>query len=1028
MTLPEIAIKRKPITLFVAALLLLGGIMSYLNMGWLEDPEFTIKTAVISVAYPGASAEEVEMEVADRIETKLQEMEEIDNISSLSRPGLAIIKVDIKEKYWFYRLSQIWDVMRKKIRDVAATLPPGTATPQIKDDFGYVFGFLLAISGEGFTAAEIERCAKNLRKELKLVNGVARVDLWGVREKRIYIEAAESQLTQLGITKEDLFQTLQLQNKVVDAGSLDIGSNRLRIAPTGAFQAPDDIRNIVFSPGRRNPRGKDELIRLGDIATVKSGYADPPRNLMRFNGKPALMLALAPVDGANVVEVGQTIDRRLKEISAKLPAGIQVTKFTWQADRVEESIHGFLINLGESVLIVLLVLTISMGWRAGLIVGVSGLVLAILGTFIVMWTVEINLHRISLGALVVAMGMMVDNAIVVVDGFIVRRKQGMERARAAIESASMPAWALLGATVAACMAFFPIFFSKTSAGEYAGGLFSVIAISLLLSWLLSQTITPLMCMTLLPDPKKTNASADVYGGRFYHLFRTFLHKAIRFRVFFLGGMVLLFIASIGGFGQVPIMFFPDSSRQQVMIDFWEPEGTTIQKTSTDLKGVESRLLKLPQVENISSFIGEGPPRFYLPVSPEQPYPSYAQIIVNTKTLEGVGDVMKDVEPWLKENYPHALTRVRRYGVGPSDDWKFEARFSGPAEADPVILRSLAQKGMVILEASPYAKEVRTNWRHPVKKIVPVYDQKKGRWTGVSRQDLADTTQRAFDGLVVGQFREGDDLIPLVLRHREEERRAVAEHLGQLQVTPSLSTKSVPLAQVTQGVHVAWEDPIIWRWDRRRAITVQCSPKGVTLPTLRDSVLADFNKIELPPGYKLAWDGEYDSSKRAANGLMPGVVPATVTMALVIVMLFNAFRPPMIIILAIPFAFIGITCGMLLTGKPFGFMAILGAMSLSGMMIKNAVVLLDQVDINLKDGMKPYPAVVEAAVARLRPVLNAAATTVFGMTPLLQDVFWESMAVTIMFGLAFGTILTMVVVPVLYTFLYRLYPRRQRADG
>jgi multidrug efflux pump subunit AcrB len=499
-----------------------------------------------------------------------------------------------------------------------------------------------------------------------------------------------------------------------------------------------------------------------------------------------------------------------------------------------------------------------------------------------------------------------------------------------------------------------------------------------------------MCMALLPDPKKTNAGADVYGGRFYHLFRAFLHKAIRFRVLFLGGMVLLFIASIGGFDRVPIMFFPDSSREQVMIDFWEPEGTAIQKTSTDLKGVESRLLKIPQVENISSFIGEGPPRFYLPVSPEQPYPSYAQIIVNTKTLEGVGDVMKDIEPWLKENYPHALTRVRRYGVGPSDDWKFEARFSGPAEADPAILRSLAQKGMAILEASPYAKEVRTNWRHPVKKIVPVYDQKKGRWTGVSRQDLADTTKRAFDGLVVGQFREGDDLIPLVLRYREEERRAVADHLGQLQVTPSLSTKSVPLAQVTKDVHVSWEDPIIWRWDRRRAITVQCSPKGVTLPTLRDSVLADFNKIELPPGYKLAWDGEYDSSKRAANGLLPGVVPATVMMALVIVMLFNAFRPPIIITLTIPFAFIGITSGMLLTGQPFGFMAILGAMSLSGMMIKNAVVLLDQVDINLKNGMKPYSAVVEAAVARLRPVLNAAATTVFGMAPLLQDVFWVSM--------------------------------------
>lgn len=1019
MNLAEIAIKNRAVAYFVLFLLLAGGILSYFNMGWLEDPEFTVKTAIISVAYPGASAEEVELEVTDRIETKLQEMEEIDNIYSLSRPGLAIIKVDIKEEYWSDRLPQIWDVMRKKIRDMEDSLPPGVVKPQIRDDFGYVFGFMLAISGDGFSAAELEEYAKNLRKELSLVKGVARVDLWGVQEKQIYIEVAESQLTQLGITMEDLYQTLHLQNKVVDAGSLDIMSSRLRIAPTGVFESPEDIRNIVFSPGRHNPEGKDELIRLGDIAVVRPGYAEPPRNLMRFNGKPSLALAMAPVDGTNVVDVGKAMDVRLKDLMTEVPEGIKVTKVAWQADRVEESIHDFLINLGESVVIVFVVLTLSMGWLEGLIIGASGLVMAILGTFIVMWILGIDLHRVSLGALVIAMGMMVDNAIVVVDGFIVRRKQGMDRVRAAVESASTPAWALLGATVAASMAFFPIFFSKVATGEYAGSLFSVVAISLVLSWILSQTVTPLMCMTLLSDPKKNGENGDVYGGRFYRLFRTILQKTIRFRIFFIGGMALLLVVAIGGFSKVPIMFFPDSSRLQVMIDFWEPEGTTIQETSASLREVEARLLEHRQVKNISSFIGEGPPRFYLPVSPEIPYPSYAQIIVNTKTLEGVTDVMNDIEPWLKENYPHALSRVRRYSVGYWDDWKFEARFSGPAEADPAVLRLLAGQGVAILEASPYAKEVRTNWRQPVKKIVPVYNQNKGRWTGVSRQDLADTTKRAFDGLVIGQFRQEDDLIPLVLRYQEEERRMVPATLGQLQVTPSLSSKSLPLAQVTERMDVVWEDPIIWRWNRRRAITVQCSPNGVTFPTLRDSVLADFEKITLPSGYKLEWDGEYDSSSRARNGLLPGVIPAMVMMSLVIVMLFNAFRPPLVITMAIPFAFIGITFGLLITDQSFGFMAIIGAMSLSGMMIKNAVILLDQVGLNLKNGMEPYHAVVESSVSRLRPVVNAAATTVLGMAPLLQDVFWVSMVVTIMFGLAFGTILTMVVVPVLYTILYQI---------
>jgi multidrug efflux pump subunit AcrB len=816
---------------------------------------------------------------------------------------------------------------------------------------------------------------------------------------------------------------------VVDAGRVDLQTERFRIAPTGAFESPEDIANLTIRPTLldtiqnlvpgENIKTSSELIQIRDFATISRGYIEPPVNLMRFNGRPAIGIAMAPLPAVNVVQVGRAVDKRVQEILPKLPVGIEVAKISWQSDLVAESIQAFMINLIEAVLIVLVVLALTMGIRIGLIIGVSGLVFPILGTFIVMAIMGINLQRISLGALIIAMGMMVDNAIVVADGIMVRLQQGMDRTKAAIESASQPAMPLLGATVVACMAFYPIFASPFSTGEYARGLFIVVAISLLLSWVLSQTITPIMCIALIPDPKQQGEGEDVYGGRFYQVFKGFLSKAIRYRVLFVGGLTALLVISILGFGNVKQMFFPDASRLQFMIDYWLPEGTRIQEVSADFKDIEKKLMKDPLVDSVSSFIGSGPPRFYLPVDPEMPYPSYGQLIVNTTTLEAVDAVMEDIESWFETNKTYALTRVRKYGVGSWNDWKIEVRFSGPAEADPNILRAVAEKGKAILEASPWAKDVRSNWRQRNRKIIPTYSQERGRWAGVSRDDVARATKRAYDGLPVGLFREGDDLIPIVLRHEEDERQAAATSLETVQVVPALSTKTVPLSQVATEINVIWEDPIIWRWDRRRAITVQCSPDGVSADALRGSVLADFEAIELPSGYTLEWDGEYDTKQESMGGLIPGIVPGVTIMVLIIVLLFNAFKPPLIIFLVIPFAVIGITVGLLGTGTPFGFMALLGAMSLSGMMIKNAVVLLDQINLEQAAGKSPYQAVIDSALSRLRPVVNAAATTILGMAPLLQDLFWFSMAITIMFGLAFGTVLTMVVVPVLYAAFFRI---------
>ena len=1023
MSLTAIAVQKQPITYFFVFLLLVAGIGSYFQLGQLEDPEFTVKTAAIITSYPGASAKQVELEVTDLIETKLQEMVEIKNIYSNSRAGLSIIKVDIKNQYWSDRLPQVWDNMRKNIRDIEDMLPPGVRPPLIGDDFGFVFGFLMAITGDGYSYAELEEYAKNIRKELRVVPGVARVEFWGTQAERVFVETSETQLTQLGLTVEDISRTLQVQNKIVDAGRVDLQDRRFRVAPTGEFTSPEEIEELAVTGTTRaekveGVRGGD-IIRIKDFATVERGYIDPPVDLMRFNGQPAIGLALAPNAGVNAVTVGRAVDKRIDELAEVIPAGIELHQISWQSDLVAESIGDFMINLAQAVGIVLIVLALSMGVRMAVIIGLSGLIFAILGTFIIMAGWNIDLQRVSLGALIIAMGMMVDNAIVVADGFVVRLQQGMDRTKAAIEAASQPAWPLLGATLVATMAFYPVFASDYDTGEYGRSLFIVVAIALLLSWLLSQTVTPLMCMNLIPDPKDSDEGADPYGGKFYQRFRGLLATVIRARILFIGTLVVLLVASIYGFGFVPQMFFPDASRHQFMIDYWEPEGSRIQDVSAHLVAMEDELLDQPGVESVSAFIGRGPPRFYLPVNPEDPNPAYAQLIVNTDSLRNVDTVMDHITPWIEENVPQALVRVRKYGVGAWDDWRFEARISGPAEADPDVLRRLAMQGVAILEASPYAKEVRTNWRNRVRRIVPEYNQERGRWAGVDREDLANATKRSFDGIPVGLYREGDDLIPIVFRDIEKERRGAASNIDRVQILPTLSTESVPLSQVTDGILVEWEDPLIWRWDRRRAVTVQASPDNATAPTLMADVRAAFEAIELPPGYSLEFDGEYGSTTESQAALVPGIIPAVVIMLAIIVVLFNAYRPPLIIFLVIPFAVVGITFGLLVTGAPFGFMALLGAMSLSGMIIKNVVVLLDQVNINLEEGMSSYDAVVESAVSRLRPVVNATATTVLGIMPLLQDIFWVSMAVTIMFGLAFATILTMVAVPVLYATLYRI---------
>jgi len=1016
-SLPRAAIDNAKFVWFAILVLIVGGVAAFFSLGQLEDPEFTIKTAVIVTPYPGASPAEVEQEVTERIELKLQEIKEIDFLESQSRAGLSSITVEIQSKYWADRLPQIWDNLRRKIRDVESTLPPGAGRPMINDDFGDVFGLLLAVTSDGFSYKELKNYADFLKRELSLTEGVGRVDLWGDRDRVIYFEAREETLANLGISEQTLRNTIKNQNAVVDAGRVNLGDYRMRIAPTGAFTSPQDIGDLVIRPtaldsAQQAKRPGNELLRLREIGLIREDYVDPPETLMRFNGETAIGLSISFQSGVNVVKVGEAVDARLAELIASFPVGIEISKVHWQSDDVDNAVKSFLVSLAQAVGIVLIVLTVTMGLRMGIIIG-SGLLLTILATFILLAVLGIDLQRMSLGALIIALGMMVDNSIVVADGATVRMAQGMDRVKAAIEAAGRPALSLLAATFVAVMAFYPIFASVESAGEYCRTLFSVVAIALLMSWVISMTVTPLQCVAMLKIPKSDTGSSFDTG--IFAVYRKFLRAAIRARYLTIAVALAALVASGIAFGSVTQLFFPTSAMTKFMVDYYAPEGTRIEAVSAAVENIEKHLETDKRVTGVASFIGAGPPRFYLPVDPEPANPSYAQIIVNVDDYLQIPNITKSLAEWVAKNQPEAMIFSRQFGVGPSNTWTFEARIIGPADADPLELRRIGDRALSIVDQHPWTKVARTDWRERVWTTVPEYDQDRARWTGITAADVGNTTKRAYDGLNIGVYREADELIPILLRPLKENAE-VLDNVDLLQVQSPLSTKPVPLAQVVRNVTPAPEDPTINRRDRRRTLTVQGNAiYGVTLPTYRASVLSKFEQLaaELPPNYKLEWGGEHEDTMAAQASLTPGMVPAFAIIALIVVGLFNAYRPSLVIFLTIPFVLIGIVPSLLLTGTPFGFVALLGAMSLAGMMIKNAIILLDEINDNLAAGIDKLDAIIDAGASRLRPVALAAATTVLGVLPLLPDVFWIGLAVTLIGGLTVGTVLTMVMVPVLY---------------
>jgi multidrug efflux pump subunit AcrB len=1013
MNIAEYAIRKKTVTLVLTFLLFGGGLLSYEKLGRLEDPEFTIKDALIITNYPGALPSEVEEEVTDVIETAVQQLAQLERVTSISKAGQSIITVTMKEKYDKHTLPQIWDELRRKVNDVQSQLPPDIQPSVVYDDFGEVYGIFFAVTGEGFSYKELKDYVDFLKRELLLVPEVAKIEIWGAQQEAVFVEISRSKSAQLGISLETIAGILKQQNLVAPAGEVRVGSEEIIIRPTGGIDSVKEIGELLINDG-----SSDKLIYLEDVATIYRGYQTPPQRLLRFNGKPGLAIGISIISGGNVVTLGKAIKAKLKTLEAQTPLGIELGIISYQSDAVEKAVNGFVDSLLLALAIVIIVLLIFMGMRSGLLIGVI-LILTVCATVIVMDIYDINLQRISLGALIIALGMLVDNAIVITDGILIKIQKGTDRIRAAIDVVEQTMWPLLGATVVAVLAFAAIGLSQNAAGEFTRALFQVILISLMMSWLIAVTITPLFCVLFLkPSPERTEqveVETDPYRGILYQIYQFFLRVCIRFRWLTIMTMIGLLFLAIYGFGFLEDSFFPGSSRPQFMINYWRVEGTDIRETSEDLKQIEKFLMTVEGIESVATFVGAGALRFILVYSPEKNYKSYGQLLVTVKDYREIDNLIPKVRQYLSQNFPDAEPKIKKFKLGPGGGAQIKARFSGH---DPVVLRQLSNQAQAIMRADGGAIEIRDDWRHRVKMLRPQFAEAPARIVGISRSALSKSLETVFSGTPVGVYREGNKRLPIISRPPEAERVGV-DNIKNIHLWSPAAQHSIPLRQVVSGFETVWIDPLIHRRNRKRTIIAQCDPKVGNASVVFERIRQKIEAIELPLGYEMEWGGEYENSTDAQKALSANLPITFLAMVVIVIFLFNALRQALIIWLCVPLAIIGVTPGLLLTGESFGFMALLGFLSLSGMLIKNAIVLIDQIDLEIREGKAPFYAILDSSVSRLRPVTMAAITTVLGLIPLIFDAFFISMAVTIMFGLTFATILTLIVVPVLYAIFFRV---------
>ncbi len=1016
MNITQFAIEKNRITIVLLIILVLGGFGAYFNLSQAEDPGFTVRTALVQTYFPGASPERVELLVTDKIEKVIQEIPELDSISSSSRTGLSIIYVNIKEEY--KNMRPIWDKLRRKVDKVKSSLPDGIYGPEVNDEFGDVFGQIITITGEGFSYAELKAVADDVRDELLRIEDVAKVEIYGAQEEKIFVEYNNARLAEIGMPPALLADILKSTNIINPGGDISTGFERIVLEPSGSFQSMEELkRTIIQVPA------SGKVMFLEDLAKVRRGYIEPPRSKMRSTGIDCLGLAISMREGGKIVQLGKRIKRAIRHLQGLYPIGIEFDFIAFQPADVHKIVNDFMNNLIQAVVIVIIVMLITLGIRTGLVVATL-IPMAILMTFLIMGIFDKGLNQVSLASLIIALGLLVDNAIVMSESIMVRRQNGEDPKTAAINSANELKIPLLTSSLTTCAAFLPFFMAKSSMGEYVGDLFVVVSFTLLSSWILAITIIPLFCVYLL----KPKSGKIEFNSKFYVLYRRIIVFMLKHRIMTMICVCVFFSLSIYGLKWVPKIFMPQSDNPIMTVELPLPIGTPIEKTEKMFTQLESFLLENKMMEkngegmiNWATFIGEGAPRFKLPYNPQPPAAEYGMMVMNTSSFDIINSkLIPEIESFCFENFHDVVPKVRTIKLGPSSGYPIEIRIVGK---DKNVLFHLGKKVKEQLEAIPGVKNISDNWGRQTKKLQVNINQVRARKAGLSSQDVAISLMASLSGLETTQYREDDKVIPVMLQSISAERSDIGK-LESLNIFSNSTGHSVPLKQVAD-IEVVWQPPKILRKDRLKSITIQADVQpdtpAMSVTQQLDQWLSVASK-SWKPGYRYEVGGESENSAEANKALVQQLPLAAFIILVLLVSQFNSLRRPAIILITIPLGMIGVTVGLLVMKSYFGFMTLLGIISLSGIVINNAIVLLDRIRIEITDnGLDPRQAVIEAAQQRLRPILLTTATTIGGLIPLYLSggPMWKPMSITIVFGILFSTSLTLGVVPVLYSLFFRL---------
>ena len=1003
------ALQHRALTLFAMLMLAGAGVWAYLGLGRAEDPAFTIKDMIIAVDWPGASADEMSRQVTDRIERKLQDLPRLGHTESQTQPGHAVVRVTLRDDTPARLVPDVFYQVRKKVGDMRGTLPDGVQGPYFNDEFGDTFGIMYALTGDGFSLPDLKHVAEDVRERLLTVPGVGKVVLVGQQQEQVNIEVSYRKLAELGLTLPEVFDAVRRENSVVAGGFVDTAHDRIRVRTQPALQAAEALAALPL-----NAHGR--LLRLGDIAAISRGVADPPASTMRYNGRPALGIGVSMADGGNMLALGRLVAARMAEVAPSLPLGVQVGRLHDQSEVVALDVGEFEQSFLEALAIVLAVSFISLGWRTGIVVAIS-VPLVLAGVFVGMKLWGIDLQRISLGAMVIALGLLVDDAIIAVETMVVKLEQGWDRVRAGSFAYTSTAMPMLTGTLVTAAGYLPVGLAQSSTGEYTQDIFRVVGLALVLSWVVAVLFVPLLGATLLPRPAAHRPGYDVYGGRAYRGLAHVVGWCVRRRWAVIGLTVLAFGASIAGFTRVPQQFFPASDRLEVLVDMRLPEGASFAATASEVARLEALLAQQPGVTSYAAYTGTGTPRFFLAFAPELDQPNYAQVVINTPGIPEREAVLRALTAALdRGDFPDVRLRPTRLELGPPVGYPVQFRVTGP---DPAQLRVIAADVQRAMRGSPALRNVGTSWGQMGKQASVVLDQDKARLLGLSSEAVATTLQTLQQGATVTHYREGTDLIPVVARAIPSERQDIAG-LGDVTVA-SANGRAVPLAQMAT---VTWglEQPVAWRRNRTPMLLVRADTQpGVQAPDATAAVLPLLAgvKASLPPGYAIETAGAVEESAKGSasiNKVMPVMLVATLALLMV---QMQSFARVLMVVATAPLGLVGATAALLLTGAPFGFVATLGLIALAGIIMRNSVILVDQIERDIRDGAVPAEAIVDATVRRSRPIVLTAAAAILALVPLAYSIFWGPMAIAIMGGLVGATVLTLCFVPALYAVVARV---------